>query len=269
MDPTAEQAKRVVEQVKQSLMKTDDKVTSATPFLTVATATRYLRGYKDEAKAARNMLHTYRYRRLLHVDDLGTSEETFRTVWTELGKRSLFLGALSDEAQPPSPVLILRKRGEAFEKQDFEEYRRAFFFTLDVAARLADKQLGYEDGVSRQKGQWVIVMDMLGYSSKNSPPLNVSMETLRIFQNHFPERAKRIIVLDAPRTFSILWTVLRPLIDPVTRNKFIFTSRSIGDDALRQLVGNTVYECINMELEKGKEMSAKFMMDNGFLRAKA
>lgn len=256
-----------MEQVRRSLMNTDGEVTSGGSFLTVATAARYLRGYKDEPKAARNMLHTYHYRHLLHADDLGTSEETFRTVWTELEKRSLFLGALSDGAHPPSPVLILRKRGEAFEKQDFEEYRRAFFFTLDVTARLADKQLGYEDEMSRQKGQWVIVMDMLGYSSKNSPPLNVSIETLRIFQNHFPERAKRIIVLDAPRAFSIFWTVVRPLIDPVTRNKFTFTSRSIGDDALKQLVGNVVYECINMELEKGKELSAKFMMDNGFLRA--
>lgn len=267
-NPIAEQAKEVLERVKQWSKKEGIENTDEASFLSVATAARYLRGYTDEMKAARNMLHTYRYRHLVLADDLGTSDTTFRTVWTELEKRDLFLGALSDGSQLPSPVLILRKSGKAFDKQDFDEYRQAFFYTLEVTAKLADEQLGQEDELSQQKGQWVIVMDMLGYSTKNSPPLNVSIETLRIFQNHFPERAKRIIVLDAPRAFNILWTVIRPLVDPVTRSKFVFTSRSIGEEELRQLVGDVVYECINMDLEKGKELSAKLMMENGFLRAK-
>lgn len=111
----------------------------------------------------------------------------------------------------------------------------------------------------------MIVMDMAGYSSKNSPPLGVSMETLRIFQHHFPERAKKIIVLDAPRAFNILWRVVRPMIDSVTREKFLFTSRTLGEESLREQVGDDVLDCINMDLDKGKDESARLMVNAGFL----
>lgn len=244
-----------------SAEQSDDK---SRAFLSAGTAARYLRAYKTEAKAAKNVLATYRYRRLVHADDLGVSEATFRTVWDELKKRSMFLAALSDADHPPSPVLILRKKADAFHRPDFEDFRRAFFFTLDCAARLADRGLG---DAAAQQGQWVIVMDMQGYSSKNSPPIAVSLETMRIFQNHFPERAKRIVVLDAPRAFSVLWRVVRNMIDPVTRAKFLFTSRAIGEEALGEQVGAAVLECINMDLETGKGASAKMMVDAGFLIA--
>lgn len=258
-------AESVLHRVRDHLSEGEREDENTAIFLNVGTAARYLRGYHDEAKAARNMLATYHYRRLVHAEDLGKSASTFRTVWTELSKRSMFLASLSDGAEPPSPVLILRKKGEAFDREDFEDYRRAFFFTLDCTAKFADKGLGSTAATYEQKGQWVIVMDMLGYSSKNSPPLGVSMETLRIFQHHFPERAKRIIVLDAPRTFNFLWRMLSPFIDPVTREKFLFTSRSGGEETLRQQVGSNVMDCINMDLEKGKRESAKLMVDAGFL----
>lgn len=260
-----EDAERVLQLLKNQLTDEEQNEAVAAPFLSTGTAARYLRGYKDEEKAAKNMLATYGYRRLVCAEDLGKAEATYRTVWTELGKRSMFLASLLDGTDPPSPVLILRKRGEAFEKEDFEDYRRAFFFTLDCTAKLADRSLESGDAQSEQRGQWVIVMDMLGYDSKNSPPLGVSIETLRIFQHHFPERAKRIIVLDAPRAFSILWRLVRPMIDPVTREKFLFTSRSLGEASLREQVGSVVLNCINVDLDEGKKESAKRMVDAGFL----
>lgn len=262
------QAEALLKRVKEQLTPDEAADATALPFLSVPTAARYLRGYSNEGKAAKNMLATYRYRRLVRAADLGTAEDTYRTVYSELRKRSMFIGALSDGAASPSPVLILRKRGDAFDKQDFEEYRRAFFFTLDCTAWLADRGLNEEDEVLHQTGQWVIVMDMLGYSSKNSPPLAVSMETMRIFQSHFPERAKRIVVLDAPSAFNVLWRVISPLIDPVTRAKFLFTSRSAGEPALKEQLGEAVWACVNVDLEQGKRQSAKFMVDAGLLKPK-
>lgn len=256
---------RILSLVKEHLSSEEQSDQLSHRFLTEGTAARYLRGYKDEAKAARNMLATYRYRRLVHAEDLGTCQATFRTVWDELKKRSMFLASLSDGDDPRSPVLILRKKGEAFQKEDFEDYRRAFFFTLDCTAKLADAGLSSVGDRDAQKGQWVIVMDMLGYSSKNSPPIGVSIETMRIFQNHFPERAKKIVILDAPRAFNILWRIVSPMIDPVTRAKFLFTSRSIGEDGLREQVSPTVLECINKDLEAGKRASADLMIEAGFL----
>lgn len=131
-----EAAESVLSLVKNHLPEAERNDEVAARFLSIGTAARYLRGYQDEAKAAKNMLATYQYRRLVHAEDLGTAEATFRTVRTELGKRSMFLSSLSDGANPPSPVLILRKKGEAFEREDFEEYRRAFFFPWIVLPSL-------------------------------------------------------------------------------------------------------------------------------------
>lgn len=269
MGATRPEAERVLTQVIAKLSDESRDFVPNSSFLSIATAARYLRGYTNESKAARNMENSYKYRRDVRVDDLGTNEDTFEIVWRELEKRSLFLASLTDGATPSSPVLILRKKGEAFDKRDFEEYRSALFFTLNCTAHLADRGLGIDDELLQQTGQWVIVMDMDGYSSKNSPPLKVSIETLKIFQQHFPERAKRIIILDAPTAFNFVWHTVSPFMDPVTRAKVVFVSRSAGEDALKEQVGNIVFDCIKMDLNAGKQGSAQLMIDAELLKPKA
>lgn len=259
----------MLDRIKSELTQEESADSVALSFLSLGAAARYLRGYGDDRKAARNLLATFRYRRDIGVNNLGTDVSTCGTVWSEMSKRSMFIGSITDGQVPPSPVLILRKRGEAFDKADFEEYRQAFFYTLDVTAKLADNGIVGE-GIDSQKGQWVIVMDMRGYSSKNSPPIGVSMETMRIFQNHFPERAKKIVILDAPRAFGFLWRMISPFIDKVTRDKFLFVERDgNNDDKLKELLGEEVSKCIEVDLEEGKANSAKIMIEGGFLRAKA
>jgi hypothetical protein len=44
-----------------------------------------------------------------------------------------------------------------------------------------------------------------GYSRANSPPLSVSLATLRIFANQYPERLERVYFVDAPAVFSLLF----------------------------------------------------------------
>lgn len=266
MAVSLERAKHVLQLVKNFLTEKDPTDNQTASFLSISTAARYLRGYKDDLKAAKYMLATHQYRCLLHTDGLGTNEDTYHTVWTELKKRNMFIATVSDGDDPPSPVLILRKKGEGFEKQDFEDYRRSFFFTLDCIAKIADQQLAIDDVLLSQTGRWVVVLDMDGYSSKNSPPWSVTIETLRIFENHFPERAKRLIILDAPFAFSMLWKMVKPIMHPVTREKFVFISRSIGEAAMEEQAGSTVYACINMDLEAGKQNNAKVLMDRGFLK---
>ena len=261
-----EEAQKVLDAVKSRAAAADVSVDS--PFLSIATATRYLRGYLTVSKAAKQMFSTLQYRQLVKADKAGTDQQSYNTVWNELNKRLMFIGAARDNGNPSSPVLVMRKSSEPFDKDTAEEYRQGFFFTLDCTAKIADRELGIENPLLQQTGQWVLVMDMAGYSSKNSPPFSVSMETMRIFQNHFPERAKRIIVLDAPAVFNALWKVLRPFIDPVTRPKFVFLSRSMGEEALKAEVGEVVWECINVDLEEGKRRSCQLMVDAGFLRPK-
>lgn len=260
-----EKVRSLLHRVKETLQSADSRDDLTSSFLSVSTAARYLRAYKDEAKAAKNMVATYEYQKLVRADTIGTNPATHHIIWRELQKRSMFIGAVSDGNTPSSPIVVLRKKAERFEAEDFEDYRSAFFFTLACVAEIADRQLGMEDPLKAQCGQWFLVMDMNGYSSKNSPPLNVSMETMRIFQNHFPERAKKIVIVDAPMVFTVLWKAIKPFIDPVTRPKFAFVSRSDGEEELKRRFGETFWECLNVELEEAKRSSAQLMVDQGLL----
>ena len=48
---------------------------------------------------------------------------------------------------------------------------------------------------------------MAGMTRANSPPLNVSLATLRIMANHFTERLCKCFFVDAPAVFGYLWAV--------------------------------------------------------------
>ena len=48
---------------------------------------------------------------------------------------------------------------------------------------------------------------MAGMTRSNSPPVSVSLATLRIFANHYPERLHRCFFVDAPAVFGYLWAV--------------------------------------------------------------
>ena len=183
-------------------------------------------------------------------------------------KRNMFIGSLNDGDNPRSPVLILRKSTERFDKADFEAYRQGLFYILDCTAQLADRYLNNEETVEmdRQKGQWVIVLDMQGYSSKNSPPISVSLETMKIYQNHFPERAKRIIMLDTPKSFETLWMAVGRLVDARTREKFLWVSRIQGNSKLGDLIGRSVLECVDMGIEEGRRKGAEILVENKLLK---
>ena len=67
---------------------------------------------------------------------------------------------------------------------------------------------------------WLI--DYVGYNRKNQPPWKVSMQTLSIVQNHYPERLGRAVNFQPPLLFEIFYKAIRPFVDPVTREKLVF-----------------------------------------------
>lgn len=267
---TSELVEQVLTTVQSTISRTNStEGNSQDPlFLNHATAARYLRAYSDAGKASKHMIATYNYRQLLHASTLGTSSDSCVTIWKELMKRNMFIGSLNDGDNPRSPVLILRKSTERFDKADFEAYRQGLFYILDCTAQLADRYLNNEETVEmdRQKGQWVIVLDMQGYSSKNSPPISVSLETMKIYQNHFPERAKRIIMLDTPKSFETLWMAVGRLVDARTREKFLWVSRIQGNSKLGDLIGRSVLECVDMGIEEGRRKGAEILVENKLLK---
>ena len=65
------------------------------------------------------------------------------------------------------------------------------------------------------------LLDYVGYNRKNQPPFTVSMQTLHIVQNHYPERLGRAVNFQPPFLFDLFWRAIRPFVDPVTRDKLV------------------------------------------------
>ncbi|KAG2498276.1 hypothetical protein HYH03_003537 [Edaphochlamys debaryana] len=172
----------------------------------VATVRRYLAArHNNPQKAARLLAGTLKWRKEFKTDTLRIGE---------FDGRSLSSGRMYIAGNDPAgkSILVTRKRSDAFQAGEYDSYLRYLVFTLQTGER------------AMQGGQdkWVWLMDMKGYSRANSPPLGVSMATLRILADHFPERLHRCFFIDAPSIFSFLFNALWPFIDPVTRQKIVF-----------------------------------------------
>ena len=76
--------------------------------------------------------------------------------------------------------------------------------------------------IAAPDGKMTWLIDFVGYDRKNQPPWQVSLKTLQIVQNHYPERLGRAVNFDPPMLFELFYKAIRPFVDPVTRDKLIF-----------------------------------------------
>lgn len=79
-------------------------------------------------------------------------------------------------------------------------------------------------------GKMTWLLDYVGYSRSNQPPWKVSLSTLSIVQNHYPERLGRAVNFKPPLLFEIFWKAIRPFVDPVTKEKLIFLGSKMNAD---------------------------------------
>ena len=80
---------------------------------------------------------------------------------------------------------------------------------------------------------WLLEMD--GYSPRNSPPFAVTRQSISILQNHYPERLGWAILSRPPCVFSLLWRAINPFLDEETRNKVVMVKA--GSDVVKSLKG--------------------------------
>ncbi|KXZ55859.1 hypothetical protein GPECTOR_2g1410 [Gonium pectorale] len=201
-DADAEAVQAVLAELKQLGDLNQEQLDSCD----TATVRRYLCARSGNVHKAARLLHgTLKWREEFGVDTLSIGE---------FDGRHLSSGRMYIAGTDPSgkSILVTRKRSDAFQAGEHPAYLRFLVFTLETGVR------SMRDGQEK----WVWLMDMRGYSRANSPPLSVSMATLRILADHFPERLHRCFFIDAPSIFSFLFNALWPFVDSVTRQKIVF-----------------------------------------------
>lgn len=114
--------------------------------------------------------------------------------------------------------------------------------------------------------KFVILVDYKGFSYANIPPLKVALECANIMQNHYPERMKRTYMINPPRIFSILWTMISPFLDPVTKDKIFFIPDKNLDKTFSKFIELDVLESRfggndTRPFDSQKYLSSPFDMD--------
>ena len=123
------------------------------------------------------------------------------------------------------PVVFMRPRNEK-QGSDNELKLKYVVYIMEHASRIAD--------ASSPDGKMAWLLDYVGYSRQNQPPWKVSLSTLSIVQNHYPERLGRAVNFKPPLLFEIFWKAIRPFVDPVTRDKLVFLSGKDVENGMLQ-----------------------------------
>ena len=53
------------------------------------------------------------------------------------------------------------------------------------------------------------------------PGITIFRELLSMFEENYPERTKRIVVVRAPKVFPVAYNLIKPFMDEVTRSKIV------------------------------------------------
>eukprot|EP00163_Fabomonas_tropica_P034494 TRINITY_DN9568_c0_g2_i1.p1 TRINITY_DN9568_c0_g2~~TRINITY_DN9568_c0_g2_i1.p1 ORF type:complete len:305 (-),score=91.36 TRINITY_DN9568_c0_g2_i1:18-932(-) len=197
------------EQAKFHVMKEklkDDINDSNREWVTDLAILRYLRARKfDVDKAYAMMTNTLKWREEFGVDKIDPKEMEIEST---TGK----LYVAEHRGHGNRPIVVMRPGKE---NTKIKEGKIKFFvWNMEMAAREAD-------AAGPEKMIWVIDYANFGFSSL-APGMGKT--TIGLMQDHFPERLHVALFVDPPWAFWLFFKIIRPFVDPVTRNKMVTVS---------------------------------------------
>jgi hypothetical protein len=86
-------------------------------------------------------------------------------------------------------------------------------------------------------GKICLVIDYEGFSITNTPSMSASKRTLTILQRHFCERMYRVYICNPPFVFRSFYAMIKPFVDPVTKQKVCWCVGKMGFDQIVEDVG--------------------------------
>jgi CRAL/TRIO domain len=70
----------------------------------------------------------------------------------------------------------------------------------------------------------MVVLDFKTFKSSLAPSWNAIKRVATILQNRYPERLKKLVVIDPPFWMRTMYSLLSPFLDPETKAKFVVVS---------------------------------------------
>ena len=207
--------------------------------------TRYLVGCgMDEKEAARRWRITWEWRNEKDIDNLLNHPmphcDKFKSVWTHHFHRRARKNFM-DPDKPgktvwydqinPSGMAEMTKHASL---EDMEQY---YYYLFEFAyAHLETEDPG---------GRLVNVYDLskLSMSALMGKGGDFGKRMMKGCNLHYPERADRVFILNAPRFFTYLWGIVSVFVDPRTQAKINVTSSSSMPAMLEYIGADRVPRC--------------------------
>ncbi|CAN8072591.1 unnamed protein product [Agarophyton chilense] len=188
-------------------------------FLTDTTLKRYLVARNDDpSKAFKQISDTLSWRLSYHPQSLYLTHKQSLHHEAQSGKMYIL----------PTPdchgrAIILMRPGLENSTNGAANIRH-LVYTLERASTLSEQ---------RGDGKFIVIVDYFTgkISASTCPSLSTMKETTHILQTHYPERLGGMLFYEAPSFFLGLFKMIRPFIDPVTRDKLRFVKRGESVEA--------------------------------------
>mmetsp|Transcript_29195 Transcript_29195/g.79011 ORF Transcript_29195/g.79011 Transcript_29195/m.79011 type:complete len:400 (-) Transcript_29195:328-1527(-) len=208
---------------------------------------RHYRAEKgDVAKAIAAIKHTLQWRKEFHVDKIVSALEDDEAKKNGINN----MESNDDEEEEEDLATILRKENETGKiyVRGYDKDGRAMMYmrpgrenTMHEDNNIHHLVFQIEKAVKcSQKnghGKICLVIDYEGFHISKTPPMSTTKRTLDILQRHFCERMYRAYICNPPFVFRSFYAVIKPFVDPVTKEKICWCVGQKGMDQVVEDVG--------------------------------
>jgi hypothetical protein len=193
----------------KELVEGDEPLTA---WFSTVTALRYARARDFDLDAAYSMLkETIEWRKETRPDQL--SRDTDPVLQSIHSLYTMFPNGIDQHGHP---IMVVVPGG--VNPHNPEERVRFLMYTMEeITARLDG-----DTGVTRLR--WIIDFTHYGDRGRSAGGITVARNSLNILMNHHPDRLHSMHLINTPWYFSMLYTVLSPLMAQNTKDKLIWYS---------------------------------------------
>eukprot|EP00977_Amphora_coffeiformis_P008758 scaffold1984_cov162-Amphora_coffeaeformis.AAC.7 len=223
----AEVEKKGVQAMMEDLTE-EEKAALADPSMPM----RHFRQEKgNTAKALEKLRSTLKWRKEFQVDKIvqcsqdGGDPEIRKIIAKENETGKIYVRGYDKDGR----VLMYMRQDRENVRTTTPPLSSLVRWTTSVRAIACTKRKSKQIGKSKQGLEKIIlIMDFTKFSMATTPRMSVSKHTLTILQSHYPERVKTIYCFNAPFMFEAFWAMVKPFVDPVTKQKIVFVSGASG-----------------------------------------
>ncbi|CAB9502828.1 CRAL TRIO domain protein [Seminavis robusta] len=189
-----------------------------------AMARRYLKSKKDVDRALDCMRLTLQFRQEMKLDQLRRTFDD--SIDDNDEQQQQFRSELAERlSSKKSFVMGYDKEGRAtFHFRPPKSIHHDLHWTMMEALYTMERTIACSQ---RNAGQDSInaVVDIAGFQPMvHAPPLHVGQQFLQTLRRHYVGHIDKIVILDAPMAFVILWQLLSPFVGTKTSSKIVFLS---------------------------------------------